>query len=79
MRDLPAPSISKTRQGGPQRRADDRVRDHGLVLVPVRGGPRPDGLAWPDVVAALPTAVFSNRAVGLQAAIYSPDIDTDAR
>jgi arginase len=39
--------------------------------------PRPDGLAWDDVVSALRTAVGSGRAVGLHVAIYNPDIDRD--
>jgi arginase len=37
--------------------------------------PRPDGLAWDEVVSALSVAVRSGRAVGLQVAIYNPDID----
>jgi arginase len=37
--------------------------------------PRPDGLAWDEVVTALSIAVRSGRAVGLQVAIYNPDID----
>jgi arginase len=37
--------------------------------------PRPDGLAWDEVVAALSTAMRSGHAVGLQVAIYNPDID----
>ena len=39
--------------------------------------PRPDGLAWDDVVEALRTAIGSGHAAGLQVAIYNPDIDTD--
>jgi arginase len=39
--------------------------------------PRPDGLAWDEVVSALSIAVRSGRAVGLQVAIYNPDIDSD--
>jgi arginase len=39
--------------------------------------PRPDGLAWDEVVSALSVAVRSGRAVGLQVAIYNPDIDAD--
>jgi arginase len=39
--------------------------------------PRPDGLAWDEVVSALTVAVRSGRAVGLQVAIYNPDIDAD--
>jgi arginase len=39
--------------------------------------PRPDGLAWDDVISAIRTALASGRAVGLQVAIYNPDIDGD--
>ncbi|MGD0926568.1 MAG: arginase family protein [Streptosporangiaceae bacterium] len=39
--------------------------------------PRPDGLVWDEVVSALTVAVRSGRAVGLQVAIYNPDIDAD--
>jgi arginase len=39
--------------------------------------PRPDGLAWDDVISALHAAIASNRALGLQVAIYNPDIDGD--
>jgi arginase len=39
--------------------------------------PRPDGLAWDEVVSALNVALRSGRAIGLQVAIYNPDIDTD--
>jgi arginase len=39
--------------------------------------PRPDGLAWDEVVSALSVALRSGRATGLQVAIYNPDIDTD--
>lgn len=38
--------------------------------------PRPDGLAWEELLSALSIAVRSGRAVGLQVAIYNPDIDT---
>jgi arginase len=37
--------------------------------------PRPDGLAWDEAVSALSVAVRSGHAVGLQVAIYNPDID----
>ncbi|HEX3923820.1 MAG TPA: hypothetical protein VHY31_16155 [Streptosporangiaceae bacterium] len=37
--------------------------------------PRPDGLGWDDLVAALRTAIGSGHAVGLQVAIYNPDFD----
>jgi arginase len=39
--------------------------------------PRPDGLAWDEVVSALTVAVRSGRAVGLQVAIYNSDFDAD--
>jgi arginase len=39
--------------------------------------PRPDGLAWDEVTSVLRTAISSGRAVGLQVAIYNPDIDGD--
>jgi arginase len=39
--------------------------------------PRPDGLMWDDVAAALGVAIATGRAVGLQVAIYNPDIDAD--
>jgi arginase len=37
--------------------------------------PRPGGLAWDELVSALSIAVRSGHAVGLQVAIYNPDID----
>ncbi len=39
--------------------------------------PRPDGLTWAEVTTALRIALGSGRAVGLQTAIYNPDIDHD--
>ncbi|MDR2985709.1 MAG: arginase family protein [Nocardiopsaceae bacterium] len=39
--------------------------------------PRPDGLDWDDAVDALRTAIGTGSAVGLQVAIYNPDIDSD--
>ena len=39
--------------------------------------PRPNGLAWDDVVEALRMAIGSGHAAGLQVAIYNPDIDAD--
>ena len=39
--------------------------------------PRPDGLTWAEVTTALRIALASGRAVGLQTAIYNPDIDRD--
>jgi arginase len=37
--------------------------------------PRPGGLSWADVVAALHAAIGSGHAVGLQITIYNPDFD----
>ena len=39
--------------------------------------PRPDGLSWDEAALALRTAIRSGGAVGLQVAIYNPDIDSD--
>ena len=39
--------------------------------------PRPHGLAWDELTEALTVAIRSGRAVGLQVAIYNPDIDAD--
>jgi arginase len=39
--------------------------------------PHPDGLTWDDGIAVLRTAIASDQAVGLQVAIYNPDIDKD--
>ena len=39
--------------------------------------PRPGGLGWDELVSALRIAVGSGHAVGLQVAIYNPDIDAD--
>jgi arginase len=39
--------------------------------------PRPNGLAWNDIVATLRIAIGSGRAVGLQTTVYNPDIDPD--
>ena len=39
--------------------------------------PRPDGLVWDDVISAFHVAIASGRALGLQVAIYNPDIDRD--
>jgi arginase len=41
--------------------------------------PRPDGLSWDEGVTVLRTALASDRAAGLQVAIYNPDIDRDGR
>ncbi len=37
--------------------------------------PRPGGLAWDELVSALSIAAGSGHAMGLQVAIYNPDID----
>lgn len=39
--------------------------------------PRPNGLAWEDLVSVLRVAITSGAAVGLQIAIYNPDFDPD--
>jgi arginase len=39
--------------------------------------PRPGGLSWDEAAEAMRTAIGSERAVGLQVAIYNPDIDSD--
>jgi arginase len=39
--------------------------------------PRPDGLAWEDLVSAVRPAIACGRAAGLQIAIYNPDFDPD--
>jgi arginase len=39
--------------------------------------PRPNGLAWEDLVSVLRVAIASGKAVGLQIAIYNPDFDPD--
>ena len=39
--------------------------------------PRPNGLAWEDLISALRVAIISGAAVGLQIAIYNPDFDPD--
>jgi arginase len=39
--------------------------------------PRPNGLAWEDLVSVLRVAFASGAAVGLQIAIYNPDFDPD--
>lgn len=68
-----------TRDGGP----DDGFWIHldadvfDISIMQAVDDPRPDGLAWDDVVSVLRTAVGSGRAVGLQLAIYNPDIDGD--
>jgi arginase len=66
-----------TRDGGPADgfwiHLDADVFDE--TIMQAVDDPRPDGLGWDEVVAALRTAVGSGRAVGLQVAIYNPDLD----
>ncbi len=68
-----------TRDGGPDDgfwiHLDADVFDE--TIMQAVDDPRPDGLAWDEVVSALTVAVRSGRAVGLQVAIYNPDIDAD--
>jgi arginase len=66
-----------TRDGGPENgfwiHLDADVLDE--TIMQAVDDPRPDGLAWDELVSALSIAVCSGRAVGLQVAIYNPDID----
>jgi len=66
-----------TRDGGPGDgfwiHLDADVLDE--TIMQAVDDPRPDGLAWDEVVSALSIAVRSGHAVGLQIAIYNPDID----
>src|ERR1035437_8575613 len=68
-----------TREGGPQDglwiHLDADVFDE--TIMQAVDDPRPDGLTWNEVVSALSVAVRSGRAIGLQVAIYNPDIDAD--
>jgi arginase len=68
-----------TRAGGPEDgfwiHIDADVFDE--TIMQAVDDPRPDGLAWDEVVLALRMALGSGRAVGLQVAIYNPDIDAD--
>jgi arginase len=68
-----------TRDGGPEDgfwiHIDADVFDE--TIMQAVDDPRPDGLAWDEVVSALRTALGSGRAVGLQVAIYNPDFDGD--
>jgi arginase len=68
-----------TRQGGPDDgfwiHLDADVLDE--TIMQAVDDPRPGGLAWDELVSALSTAVRSGHAVGLQVAIYNPDIDAD--
>jgi arginase len=67
------------REGGPEDgfwiHLDADVFDE--TIMQAVDDPRPDGLAWDEVVSALSVAMRSGRATGLQVAIYNPDIDTD--
>ena len=66
-----------TREGGPEDgfwiHLDADVFDE--TIMQAVDDPRPDGLAWDEVVSALSIAVGSGHAAGLQVAIYNPDID----
>jgi arginase len=65
-----------TRQAGPAGfwiHLDADVLDE--TIMQAVDDPRPDGLAWEELVAALSVAIRSGRAVGLQVAIYNPDFD----
>jgi arginase len=66
-----------TRDGGPADgfwiHLDADVLDE--TIMQAVDDPRPDGLAWDEVVSALSIAVRSGHAAGLQVAIYNPDID----
>ncbi len=68
-----------TREGGPEDgfwiHLDADVFDE--TIMQAVDDPRPDGLAWDEVMSALSIAVGSGHAVGLQVAIYNPDIDAD--
>ena len=67
-----------TRPGGPEDgfwiHLDADVFDE--TIMQAVDDPRPGGLGWDEVVSALRIALRSGRAVGLQVAIYNPDIDT---
>jgi arginase len=68
-----------TRPGGPEDgfwiHLDADVLDE--TIMQAVDDPRPGGLGWDELVSALSTAVHSGHAVGLQVAIYNPDIDAD--
>jgi arginase len=68
-----------TRDGGPEDgfwiHIDADVLDE--TIMQAVDDPRPDGLSWDELAAAVRVAVGSGRAVGLQVAIYNPDIDAD--
>jgi arginase len=66
-----------TREDGPRDgfwiHVDADVLDESIMRAV--DDPRPDGLHWDDLVAALRTAIGSGHAAGLQVAIYNPDFD----
>src|ERR1039457_2027616 len=66
-----------TRQGGSEDgfwiHLDADVLDE--TIMQAVDDPRPGGLTWDELVSALSIAVRSGHAVGLQVAIYNPDID----
>jgi arginase len=68
-----------TRDGGPPDgfwiHLDADVFDE--TIMQAVDDPRPGGLSWDDGIAVLRTAIASDRAAGLQVAIYNPDIDND--
>jgi len=45
------------------------------AIMPAVDDPRPDGLTWGELAAALGMAIGSGTAVGLQLTIYNPDLD----
>jgi arginase len=68
-----------TRDGGPADgfwiHIDADVLDE--TIMQAVDDPRPGGLSWDELATAVRVAVGSGRAVGLQVAIYNPDIDAD--
>jgi arginase len=68
-----------TRPGGPEDgfwiHVDADVLDE--TIMQAVDDPRPDGLTWDELEAAVTIAMRSGRAAGLQVAIYNPDIDAD--
>jgi arginase len=67
-----------TRQDGPEGfwiHLDADVFDE--TIMQAVDDPRPGGLAWDEAVSALQVAIASGCALGLQVAIYNPDIDPD--
>jgi arginase len=67
-----------TRPDGPQGfwiHIDADVFDESIMRAV--DDPRPNGLAWEDLVSVVRVAIASGAAVGLQIAIYNPDFDPD--